>query len=171
MEQDDFMVAEDRLEKTLMKADYVSLLRIPPPKCEGDTVTDISQWDLSDVVWFGKLKFTETEFIMNMDPHNLEERQIIQGNVSLINYDSEDIFGNIPYRVDGNNVKVVTALKTHDDFVNDLEQGVQSLKLDQDSPSEVKTEEFLPENDIKKISEPDTEESDLEFGDFVTSET
>lgn len=108
MEQDDFMVAEDRLEKTLMKADYVSLLRIPPPKCEGDTVTDISQWDMSDVVWFGKLKFTETEFIMNMDPHNLEERQIIQGNVSLINYDSEDIFGNIPYRVDGNNVKVVS---------------------------------------------------------------
>ena len=62
-------------------------------------------------------------------------------------------------------------MKTHDDFVNDLEQGVQSLKLDQESPSEVKTEELLPGNDIKKISEPDTEESDLEFGDFVTSET
>lgn len=55
--------------------------------------------------------------------------------------------------------------------MNDLEQGVQSLKLDQESPSEAKTEELLPENDIKKVSEPDTEESDLEFGDFVTSET
>ncbi len=55
--------------------------------------------------------------------------------------------------------------------MNDLEQGVQSLELDQDSPSEVKTEESLPGNDIKKVTEPDTEESDLEFGDFVTSET
>jgi len=55
MDHDDFVVGEDRLERTLAKCENVSLLRIPPPK-EGSEDTDISQWDLNDVVWMGKLR-------------------------------------------------------------------------------------------------------------------
>lgn len=60
------------------------------------------------------------------------------------------------------------ALETHDDFVNDLEEGVKNLKLDH-SPSEVRTDELSPDDDAHKTTQHDTEESDLEFGDFVTS--
>lgn len=121
MDHDDFIVAEDRLEKTLLKADYVSLLKIPPPKEDGNddelNVADMSDWDMNGVVWTGSLKFMETEFIMNMDIHNLQERQIIQGNVILVNHADENVFGNIPYTFDGHNVRVVSRENIYDSIL------------------------------------------------------
>lgn len=43
---------------------------------------------------------------------------------------------------------------------------MKNLKLD--SPSEVKTEDLLPVEDVKVVSEND--DSDLEFGDFVSND-
>lgn len=110
MEHEELLVSEDRLEKTLVRADNVSLLRIPPPNNDDDdeNIVDIHEWDLDAVVWSGKLKFIETEFIMNMNVHFANERQIIQGNIILTNYDSDEVFGNIPYTSDGHNVMVVS---------------------------------------------------------------
>lgn len=108
MDHEQLLVGEDRLEKTLVKAENVSLLRIPPPTTEDESVVDIHEWDLNAVVWTGKLKFIETEFIMNMNVHFSNERQIIQGNIILTNYDTDEVFGNIPYTSDGHNVKVVS---------------------------------------------------------------
>jgi len=45
---------------------------------------------------------------MNMNLNDLKERQVIQGNVILINKGTDDIFGNIPYTVDGHNIKIVS---------------------------------------------------------------
>ncbi|CCH43258.1 hypothetical protein BN7_2806 [Wickerhamomyces ciferrii] len=213
---DEFFVSEDRVEKTLFRADDVCLIKIPPPITTDSTsssIIDINSWDLNEIVWKGKLKFVETEFIMNMniDEDSINERQIIQGNIILINNNgiTNDIFGNIPYTLDGHNVQITNskliysvilefqdkklglglkflnqtkssdfnislqdfkkhakaALDTHNDLINDLQENFQKLNIELSSPTDSQIEHI----DNNKQNEL-TDESDLEFGDFVSSE-
>lgn len=75
----DITIKDNKLQKELMLSEC-SLIRIPPPRSlsQKDKV-DISNWDLTAIVWRGRLRFYEEE--------QLNGQGTMEGVLELINYD------------------------------------------------------------------------------------
>lgn len=75
----DITIKDNKLQKELMLSEC-SLIRIPPPRSQSQKdKVDISNWDLTAIVWRGRLRFYEEE--------QLNGQGTMEGVLELINYD------------------------------------------------------------------------------------